>query len=284
MHFLLQNLRRLSTVSIFSGPTPIHAPRPGPISYSVGVGTSDFGAPASGTETQGGPPPLELSSFLRDLPLDATSSPTARTPVTVLSPNFRQYLEAGSGRASPVRIALSRGTSARVESVDAVTNTDLVLADKEVLAVVEAVDVAIDTGLVLTDKEVLAVVGTCTACTEYCPPIETASDANLSETVADVTVAVRRSSASLESFVDPPDDFTVDESLVAGSEPDDVGPALEGEPEATSPLGPSLIDSDDEPIASHLPGYLNSFKTCEVSDQRFLPFIFSFRFPFSLAI
>ena len=231
VHFLLQNLRRLSTVSIFSGPTPIHAPRPRPISYSVGVGTCDFGAPASGTETQGGPPPLELSSFLRDLPLDATSSPTARTLVTVLSPNFRQYLEAGSGRhPSPVRIALSRGTSARVESVDAVTNTELVLADKEVLAVVEAVDVAIDTGLVLADKEVLAVVETCTACTEYRPPVETASDTNLSETVpresssADVTAAVRRSSASLESFVDPPEDFTVDGSLVAGSEPNDVGP------------------------------------------------------------
>ena len=191
---------------------------------------------------------------MRDLPLDATSSPTARASVAVLSPNFRQYLEAGSGRCrSPVRIALSRGTSARVESVDAVTNSELVLAD----------------------KEVLAVVGTCTACTEYCPPIETASDANLSETVpresssADVPAAVRRSSASLESFVDPPEDFTVDGSLVAGSEPNDVGPVLEGGPEATSPMGPSLIDSDDEPIASRLPGYLNSFKTREVSDQRF---------------
>ena len=223
--------------------------------------------------------------------MDATSSPTARAPVTVLSPNFRQYLEAGSGRCpSPVRIALSRGTSARVESVDSVTNTELVLADKEVLAVVETADVAIDTGLVLADKEVLAVVGTCTACTEYCPPIETASDANLSEPVpresssADVTAAVRRSSASLESFVDPPDDFTVDGSLVAGSEPDDVGPVLEGGPEATSPMGPSLIDSDDEPIASRLPGYLNTFKTCEVSDRQFFPFIFSFQFPFSLAI
>ena len=93
--------------------------------------------------------------------MDATSSPTARAPVTVLSPNFRQYLEAGSGRClSPVRIALSRGISARVESVDAVTNTELVLADKEVLAVVEAVDVATAPGLVLADKEVLAVVGT----------------------------------------------------------------------------------------------------------------------------
>ena len=155
---------------------------------------------------------------------------------------------------------------------------------------VEAADVAIDTGLVLADKEVLAVVGTCTACTEYCPPIETASDANLSETVpresssADVTAAVRRSSASLESFLDPLDDFTVDGSLVAGSKPDNVGPALEGGPEATSPMGPSLIDSDGEPNASRLPGYLNSFKTCEVSGQRFLPVIFSFRFPFSLAI
>ena len=72
--------------------------------------------------------------------------------------------------------------------------------------------------------------------------------------------------------------------MVDGSEPDDVGPALEGGPEATSPMGPSLIDSDDEPIASRLPCYLNRIETCEVSDQRFLPFIFSFHFPFSLVI
>ena len=67
--------------------------------------------------------------------------------------------------------------------------------------------------------------------------------------------------------MDPPGDITVDGSLVAGSEPDDLGPALEGGSEATSPMGPSLIDSDDEPVATRPTGYLNSSKTCEVSDQ-----------------
>ena len=219
---------------LLSGPTPIHAPRPRPINYSVGVGTSDFVTASADASTQGGPPPLELSSFLQDLSLGAVSSPVMRASVSVLSPNFHRYLDASASSRSPP-------PPPRV-TVDTAAN-----------AVVDCMDAAIDACVGTVDHAVQAVVETCTVCTEYCPPIETAS--------------VRRSSASLESSVDPPDDITVDGSLVASSEPDDLGPALEGGSAATSPMGPSLIDSDDEPIATRPPGYLNSFKTCEVSDQ-----------------
>ena len=75
--------------SFNSGPTPIHAPRPRPITTSVGIGTSDFRAATSDAETQGGPSPFEFSSFLQDLSLTATSSPIPRGPVSVLSPTNR---------------------------------------------------------------------------------------------------------------------------------------------------------------------------------------------------
>ena len=81
---------------IFSGPTPIHAPRPRPITYSIGLGTSDFSAESANASTQGGPPQLELFSFLQELSLGAVSSPVARAPVSVLSPNFQRYLDLGT--------------------------------------------------------------------------------------------------------------------------------------------------------------------------------------------
>ena len=58
-----------------SGPTPIHAPRPRPITHSVGIGTSDFGGDSVDVSTQGGPPQLDLSSFFQDLCPTGTSSP-----------------------------------------------------------------------------------------------------------------------------------------------------------------------------------------------------------------
>ena len=112
------------------------------------------------------------------------------------------------------------------------------------------------------------------------PVVPTLEDAVLD---IDVVASGPTSLTSLESSVDPPDDFTVDGSLAAPSELGDAVPASKSGPEETSPIGASLIDTDDEPIDSHLPGYLNSFKTCEESALRFfsfiLPFhIFSFHF------
>ena len=183
--------------SSISGPTPIHAPRPRPITTSVGIGTRDFGAAVSDAETQGGPPPFELLSFLQDLFLTTASSPIQRAPVTVLYPNFRQFLDAGLSALSPpsAGVTLCQGTSTRDE--------------------VEDVDVATDTGRVFSDKAVLAVVDCCDAVTAYDPPVETVPAALLPvhgdpESIeTDFVPSGLRSPASTVSAVDPPDDFTV---------------------------------------------------------------------------
>ena len=230
----------------FSGPTPNHAPRPRPVTYSIGMGTSDFSAESADASTQRGPPPLELSSFLQDLSLGAVSSPVARAPVSVLSPNFQRYLELSPTLRSPrPRVAVCRGTSTRDE--------------------VQFSEVAGNAVCDCDDKTVQAVMGSLDASTEYCPPVETVSVAFLSvpapRDTSDVDAAVSGlcSPASLESSVDPPDDFTVDGSLAAQSASEAVVSVSEFGPEETSPTGPSLVDSDDELIATRLPGYLNSF-------------------------
>ena len=94
--------RRLISVFLLSGPTPIHAPRPLPITYSVGIGTSDFGASQVDAATQGGPSSLEMSSFLQDLSLGAISSPVAPFPVSVFSPTFQRFLD----RESAIQVLL----------------------------------------------------------------------------------------------------------------------------------------------------------------------------------
>ena len=230
--------------------------------HSIGIGTKDLLADCVDASTQGVPPQLELSSFLQDLCLGAVSSPVSRAPVSVLSPNFQRYLDVGATATSPPpapRIAVCRGTSTRDEE--------------------HFMDVAVDAVCDREDKAVQAVVEYCDVGTEYDPPAETTPVVSaLDDAVSgiDLVASGPTSLTSFESFVDPPDDFTVDGSLAARSESDDAGPALETGPEETSPMGPSLIDSDDEPIASRLPGYLNSFKTCEVFALRFISFIFLF--------
>ena len=232
-----------------SGPTPIHAPRPRPITHSVGIGTRDFGGDSVDVSTQGGPPQLDLSSFFQDLCPTGTSSPV-RAPMSVLSPVWRRSFTAASPPS--VRVTLCRGTSTRDE--------------------VEYVEVATDTGITNADKTVQAVVSYCDVGTVYDPPTAPAPVASVPEDAVpdiDVVASGPASLTSLESSVEIPDDFTVDGSLAARSESGDAGPAPGSGPEETSPLGASLIDSDDEPIASRLPGYLNSFKTCEVSALQF---------------
>ena len=131
---------------------------------------------------------------------------------------------------------------------------------------------ATDTGIINADKTVQAVVSYCDVGTVYDPPAAPTPVAPVPEdAVPDIEIVASgpASLTSLESSVEIPDDFTVDGSLAAHSESGDAGPAPGSGPEETSPIGASLIDSDDEPIASRLPGYLNSFKTCEVSALQF---------------
>ena len=253
---------------LLSGPTPIHAPRPRPITYSIAIGTND----SVDVSTQGGPPQPELSSFLQDLAVNATSSPVARAPVSVLSPNFQRYLDGEFAARSPPppRVTVCHGTSTRDE--------------------VQQVDVAINTVCISADVAVQAVVETSDSSTVHDPPVESPPVA--SSLIADVLSMVEPvvdhpdlpSASGTETGVEIPEDFSFSGSPSVGPDPGDVVPAPDTGLGETSPLGPSLIDSDDEPIASRLPGYLNSFKTCEVSDQYLHSFIFLFSFLLAIQI
>ena len=132
-------------------------------------------------------------------------------------------------------------------------------------------DASTDVVIVTADKSVQAVV-------EYC-------DVGTEHDRLGVTSPVLPPADSVEPVADPPEDLPVVDSLDADSSPETVVPESDPVPLVTSPMGAGLVDSDDEAIATRLPGYLNSFKTCEVSDQQFficflLPFLtFSFVFP-----
>ena len=107
------NILIVGGIFSFLGPTQIDALRPRPITYSVGIGRSDYPSDSADAITQEGPPPLELSSFLQDLLPGAVSSPVARASVSVLSPNFRRYLDtSGTPRSPPPahRVTVSCGT------------------------------------------------------------------------------------------------------------------------------------------------------------------------------
>ena len=181
----------------------------------MGIGTSDFGASQIDAGTQVAPPPLEMSSFLQDLCLDAVSSPVAQAPVSVLSPSFQRFL----------------------------------------------------------DRESAAVVETGEASTDYDPPVGTlpaapsplaAGSPELVE--VDTEQSDVPSAGSTESLREVADDLPIRSPLSAESVLEGAVSNLAPATIATSPMGPSLLDSDDEPIASRLPGYLSSFKSREVSD------------------
>ena len=259
--FLLQSSSS-SNCFLLSGPTPIHVPRPRPITYSIGIGTSDFDDGSVDASTQGGPPQLNFSSFLNELSLAGASSPVRQAPVSVLSPVLRRSFTV----ASP--------PSARL-TVDAGVN-----------AIVTPVDVAVDAVVAASDQAVQAVVEVSESSTSYDPPAEIAPVAELSETVLceSPSANVRRLSFSFGSSVEPPEDFTVYGSLADEPSSELAVPALDSAPEETSPIGSSLVDSDDELIATRLPGYLSNFKTCEVSDQYLHSFIFLFSFLLAVQI
>ena len=255
-HFLLQS-SSFDYCFLFTGPTPIHSPRPRPISYSVGISTSDFGADLIDASTQAGSPPLELSSFLQDLIFNAVSSPVPGASASVLSPNFQRFLESGpvTRNTPPPRVTVCQGTSAR----DEVQHSDVA-----VNAVCDCSDASVDACVSSADKAVQVAVETSDAFSLYDPPVEPPPAA--SPSVADVIGMMQPvvdqpdlpSVISTETLLEFPEDFSVAGSLAARSESGDSGPASESGLEETSPLGASLIDSDDEPIASRLPGYLNS--------------------------
>ena len=147
-----------------------------------------------------------------------------RAPVSVLSPVWRRSFTVASPPS--VRVTLCQGTSTRDE--------------------VEYVEVATDTGITNADKTVQAVVSYCDVGTVYDPPAAPTPVAPAPEDAVpdiDIVASGPASLTSLESSVDPPDDFTVDGSLAARSESGDAGPAPEPGPEETSPIGASFIDN-----------------------------------------
>ena len=221
--------------------------RPHPCSEasSVGIGTSDYLADSTDASTQGGPPQLDLSSFLQELLLTGMSSPVIRAPVSALSPVLRRSLTVAS--PPPVRVTLCQGTTTRDE--------------------LEYVEMATDTGIINVDKAVQAVVEYCDVSTEY--------------DRLGVTSPVLPPADSVESVADPPEDFSVVDSLDADSSPEPIAPESDSVPLVTSPMGTSPVDSDDEAIATRLPGHINSFKPREVFVQQFfirfslsIPYIF----------
>ena len=230
----------------------------------MGIGTSDFGASQVDAATQGGPSSLEMSSFLQDLSLGAISSPVARAPVSVLSPSFQRFLDRESAILSPfppVRVTVEAGVS----------------------AVVTPVDVAVDACVAVVDQSVQAVVGTGETSTDYDPPVEPLSAApsppasSVPETVeADVEQSDVPSTDSTDTLLEAVEDVPAGDPLSAEPAPEGTVPGLVPASAETSPMGPSLVDSDDEPIASRLPGYLNSFNRVKYLIGSFYSFLLSF--------
>ena len=175
----------------------------------------------------------------------------------MLSPNFQRFLESGPVTRNPPRprVTVCQGTSTRDEVQH---------ADVAVNAVCDCPDASIDACVSSADKAVQVAVETSDAFSLYDPPIEPPPAA--SPSVADAFGMMKPvvdqldlpSVISTETLLEFPEDFSVAGSLAARSESGDAGPASESGLEETSPLGASLIDSDDELIASRLPGYLNS--------------------------
>ena len=263
---------------IFVGPTPIHAPVPRPIVYSIGIGTSDYPDEGVTVNTSGGPPQLNVSSFLNDLSAADTSSPVRRTPVSVLSPILQRTFSIVSPRRP--RLTIESGVNAVVCCSDVSLSACVDTADKEVQAVIETADGStcyepqVETSLsasppVVDDTELLT------------------PDANQTATFASVhseAIIPEDPAIGTGTLSDVPAGITIADPSSAALDSETVPLHLELEIAVTSPMGPSLLDSDDEPIASHLPGYLNSFKTCEVSDQYLHSFIFFFSFLLAIQI
>ena len=160
-----------------------------------------------------------------------------------------------------------------------------VTTESGVNAVVCCSDASLSACVDTVDKEVQAVIETADGSTCYEPPVETllsdsppvvddtelvTPDANQAATLAPVyseAIIPEDPASDTGTLSDVPVDIPIADPSPAALDSETVPLHVELELAVTSPMGPSLLDSDDEPIASHLPGYLNSFNTCEVSDQ-----------------
>ena len=141
-------------------------------------------------EARGGPPTLELSSFLNDLSLTATISPLPRPVASAPSPISRQF-----------RVSISQATS----------TCDLF----------HCADVSKCTTSACVDKAVLAIVPSSDVATDYYPPTDPAfvglllADGGSGLPELDIASPDLRYVGNHGSTVNPPEDFSVDGSLVA---------------------------------------------------------------------
>ena len=166
-----------------------------------------------------------------------------RASVSVLSPNFHRYLDASASPRSPPpppRVTVDTAANAVVDCIDA------------------AVDACVDTA----DKEVQAVIETADGSTCYEPQVETSLSASPPPPIADFPGAVDvdvdpsevPSAGTTETQLEIPDDFSFHSPPSGVSAPGSIASNVATADIETSPMGPSLLDSDDEPIASRLPG------------------------------
>ena len=190
----------------------------------MGIGTSDFRASQVDAATQGGPPPLEISSFLQDLSLGAVSSPVARASVSVFSPSFQQFLDRESLiRSSPLPLRVT--------------------AETGINAIVTPVDVAVHACVVAVDRSVQAVVETGETSTDYDPPVETlpavpsSPVASVPGTLeADVEQSDVLSTDSTELLLEAVEDVPAGDPLSAESALEGAVPGVDPVPAETSPM------------------------------------------------
>ena len=115
---------------------------------------------------------------------------------------------------------------------------------------------------VCVEKAVLAVVPSCDVGTNYDPPTDPSlvvvlpADGGSGLLELDITSPYFRYADSPGSTLDPAEDASV-----ASSTSEIVTSVADVGPDETSHMGPSLVASDDELLASRLPGYLDSFQT-----------------------
>ena len=150
-------------------------------------------------------------------------------------------------------------------------------------------DVAVDACVAVVDQSVQAVVGTGETSTDYDPPVEPLSAApsppasSVPEPVeADVEQSDVPSADSTDTLLEAVEDVPAGDPPSAEPAPEGAVPGLVPASAETSPMGPSLVDSDDEPIASRLPGYLNSFNPVKYLIGNFYSFLFSFTLSLAL--
>ena len=162
-----------------------------------------------------------------------------RASVSVLSPSFHRYLDASASPRSP-------HSPPRV-TVDTAAN-----------AVVDCIDAAVDACVDTADKEVQAVIETADGSTCYEPQVETSLSASPPPPIADVPGAVDPSevpsAGTTETQLEIPGDLSFHSPPSGVSAPGSIASNVATADLETSPMGPSLLDSDDEPIASRLPG------------------------------